>query len=832
MPSVSVLKEYLISLRWDIKQGDLKRVDTSIQGTERILKNFNAELIAAASAVAAYVFKTAENFDRLYFSAQRIGTTAFNLQQFQYAAKQVGVSAEEMGSAITSVGMAMRMPGQSAVLRRWGVESKDATDATVQLIGRLKQLPYFLGQAQAQNLGIAPQTFYQLSTNFDKLQKFANERAGRVNEAGGRKDLDAVFNEFMTNWRQLLDQIDIVGSNFAATWIPGLNKVVNVAKDLLVEFSKLDKTTKDIVATIAIGAAGIGIYRGASMLLGGLLGRGGRVAAAATASAAATGAGTAGATAGGGILARLGLTKLGIGSGALTTGLAAGASLFVPDKYLSKDLQEARQNALKWLGDKIKKDVAQPGASPGFDPNKREELPISKWYREHVLGQGGQTPLAKLFAGTNLGKLVHGELNDNQPQAKSQVDKIKNTISDWFGKTNLGSFLRGNLKNDPANDPSKDLRDWLHGVSSFVPKVQITGNANAETLASGKDFGAVGEAIDSKVQSARKKLAEITDWVSVKTGIKGHTDKEINETRGAISSTAASNNESIQRGIKFFMDKGLTKEQSTGIVARMSMESGGGKSLNPNAVNPTSGAYGIAQWLGSRKPDALATSGDLDKQLELVWKEFQGAENKAFNKIKQSGSAYDAAIAMESFERAGNPSFTEKAARLAAGIIGSSSAMAATGKTPNITTSGPLRDLRHMPSGLKAPPGVKYNTMGQPYSTELETMSKKEKENVDQVMKSMKDARDSGKGGSFFRPKSEVMKEFEDLTKPNAPWNDNNSGALTPGGAVGKQSNVTIEQNNHFQVSGFSPDDVGREVNRGMGRTNADLVRNLTSKVA
>jgi hypothetical protein len=146
-------------------------------------------------------------------------------------------------------------------------------------------------------------------------------------------------------------------------------------------------------------------------------------------------------------------------------------------------------------------------------------------------------------------------------------------------------------------------------------------------------------------------------------------------------------NSSIQHGIDFFEGKGLSREQSAGIVARLAAESGGGARLDPNAVNPTSGAYGIAQWLGSRKPAATATGGDLDRQLELVWREFQTSERSAFNAIRSTRSAYDSAVAMEQFERAGNPSFTHQAARHAERLAQSATS------SPSASNSGWLSSL-------------------------------------------------------------------------------------------------------------------------------------------
>jgi hypothetical protein len=123
---------------------------------------------------------------------------------------------------------------------------------------------------------------------------------------------------------------------------------------------------------------------------------------------------------------------------------------------------------------------------------------------------------------------------------------------------------------------------------------------------------------------------------------------------------------SILTGIQFFEERGLSREQAVGVVARLAYESGGGKTLNPNAFNPAGGgqgAYGIAQWRGSRQPAARAAGGDLTAQLWLVWNEMNAKYQEALRLIKNSDDPTDAARNMELYEGAGNPDFTERAAR-------------------------------------------------------------------------------------------------------------------------------------------------------------------------
>lgn len=88
----------------------------------------------------------------------------------------------------------------------------------------------------------------------------------------------------------------------------------------------------------------------------------------------------------------------------------------------------------------------------------------------------------------------------------------------------------------------------------------------------------------------------------------------------------------------------LNAAQIAGIMANLSHESG----FNPNAVNPTSGASGIAQWLGTRWKSELA--GNLAKQLEHLREEIEksysaGLTGRGFYKLANAaGDAGEAAV--------------------------------------------------------------------------------------------------------------------------------------------------------------------------------------------
>ena len=110
----------------------------------------------------------------------------------------------------------------------------------------------------------------------------------------------------------------------------------------------------------------------------------------------------------------------------------------------------------------------------------------------------------------------------------------------------------------------------------------------------------------------------------------------------------------------FFKDKGLSDSQISALMGNLEQESG----LDPTAVNGESGAFGIAQWMGSRKAglDAFAKkegkkNTDLDVQLDYLWKEMN--TDYESNNLKNAGWSKNASISKNTsafaygFERMG-----------------------------------------------------------------------------------------------------------------------------------------------------------------------------------
>jgi hypothetical protein len=109
--------------------------------------------------------------------------------------------------------------------------------------------------------------------------------------------------------------------------------------------------------------------------------------------------------------------------------------------------------------------------------------------------------------------------------------------------------------------------------------------------------------------------------------------------------------------VRYFMDKGYQPHQAAAIAGNLTQES----SLNPEAINKKSGAYGLPQFLGPRKKalfDYAARQGsyaaDPGTQLDFIDHELNTTERKAKGKLMSATNLADATDAFSNYyERAG-----------------------------------------------------------------------------------------------------------------------------------------------------------------------------------
>jgi hypothetical protein len=119
----------------------------------------------------------------------------------------------------------------------------------------------------------------------------------------------------------------------------------------------------------------------------------------------------------------------------------------------------------------------------------------------------------------------------------------------------------------------------------------------------------------------------------------------------------------VKKALKYLIvNKGVAAPKAIGIIAAIMGESG--PYLNPNALNSSSKAFGIAQWLGKRKQNLQTVAASLSKtpndllaQLEFLYRELTPGtgytDTIADGYIKKSVSKEETLAAMTIFERWG-----------------------------------------------------------------------------------------------------------------------------------------------------------------------------------
>jgi hypothetical protein len=122
---------------------------------------------------------------------------------------------------------------------------------------------------------------------------------------------------------------------------------------------------------------------------------------------------------------------------------------------------------------------------------------------------------------------------------------------------------------------------------------------------------------------------------------------------GGSSSSYASGGDNGSQIWNFFKSKGFSDSIVAGIMGNLKLESG----LNPSARNKSSGASGIAQWLGGRKTGLMnyaSSTGrnwtDLQAQLEWLWKELGSNEKRTMTWLQNNQGASASTVAYE-FDR-------------------------------------------------------------------------------------------------------------------------------------------------------------------------------------
>lgn len=221
--NADTIREFLVGLGFKVDETGQKKFLDGVQSATIQVFKLGMAVKTASAAVVAGVGVIADKMESLYYASQRSGAAVANIQALDFAAAQMGSSAEAARGSLESLARFMRnSPGAEGLLHSIGVQTREANGAlrdTTEIIGdlggRFAAMPYYLANAYAQALGIDEKTLMAMR---EGMGQFGDEYREMLAKAGIDSQAAAKSShEFMNEVRSLGAAFVILGQKVATT---------------------------------------------------------------------------------------------------------------------------------------------------------------------------------------------------------------------------------------------------------------------------------------------------------------------------------------------------------------------------------------------------------------------------------------------------------------------------------------------------------------------------------------------------------------------------------------------------------------------------------------
>ncbi|WP_065811422.1 lytic transglycosylase domain-containing protein, partial [Klebsiella pneumoniae] len=268
--STETLKDFLISLGFQVDDAGAKKFDAVITGATLKAIDLGVKVEAAALSVVAFTAKVASGLDKLYWASQRTGATVEGIKQIGYAVSQVGGSVDGARGSLENLARFMRNnPGAEGFLNRLGVQTRDASgnmrDMATIFTGvgqRLSSMPYYRANQYAQMLGLDENTLMAMRRG---IGEYIGQYNAMKKAIGFNPDqAAAASNRFMTSLHSFGEMAgmarDKIGSNLAGGLAGAID---NLRRQILDNFPKIERTINAVVKGILWMGEAVGrvVYR-------------------------------------------------------------------------------------------------------------------------------------------------------------------------------------------------------------------------------------------------------------------------------------------------------------------------------------------------------------------------------------------------------------------------------------------------------------------------------------------------------------------------------------------------------------------------------------------
>jgi hypothetical protein len=231
--SDNVLREFLVSLGFQVDEASMKKFTTSVEGVTKSVMKVGAEVTAAAAGVVAGVKIISNQMENLYYASQRTGAAVSNIMALRYAAGQIGLTADQAQGALEGFARTLRLnPGSNSLLDSLGVQGGDPAERFTSFIEKMEGQQPYVAAAYAQLFGIDPDTLLMLENGLPKLEDEKRKYASKLAAFGIVPDQAAEAGKDFNN------SIRAVKDTFNDVWIVIESKLAPVLTPLVNEFER------------------------------------------------------------------------------------------------------------------------------------------------------------------------------------------------------------------------------------------------------------------------------------------------------------------------------------------------------------------------------------------------------------------------------------------------------------------------------------------------------------------------------------------------------------------------------------------------------------------
>ena len=253
--SAEVLQEYLVSVGFQADAISSRKFEESLTGVTKKVVSTGFKVAAVVAGVEAATAAFAYNMRKVYFAAELSGTTVKNLQSLEFAGKQIGISAEQMGSAVHSMATALRLnPGKMALLDSLtGLreEGKDTTQQLLDLVKATEKFPEYIGARYAAQFGIDSDTYHQMRDHLGELIAKQKEMLDIYRQMGVDPDkAKKTTLEYATAMDELKMRTEVLAQALLIRFEPAFKSSTNLIKESLDYWTAWANGTQKVTDTL------------------------------------------------------------------------------------------------------------------------------------------------------------------------------------------------------------------------------------------------------------------------------------------------------------------------------------------------------------------------------------------------------------------------------------------------------------------------------------------------------------------------------------------------------------------------------------------------------